>query len=356
MPVAPWQSSAPRPARPPATSSKWHRDVEDPILLALLLVTVIALAVVVGSRDLAIGTDSPGYASFFGRLESGVETRFERGFVAFAGAVKTISSDYRVFFGSIFLAISVSYLVAWRTLLGHLGIYARLGLHLWLVFGLLLSSRWFLTATTNGVRQGIALSVLYFALSLLLRRRILGFLLALGLATSVHTSAALVIPFLPVMLLTPRAALLLFLALAAGYPIGLWEPIVVLLGGLTGVEIHSTLGAFGELRDRWTGFQLDWYVYSVFWAVAGFVAGPLIVPRHRRRFAQVVQLYQVLLMPYLVFGFASFSNRYAMLGWMFLPMVQAVFVSVVRTDWGLRSLLVLITGTFGIAYFLLRFL
>jgi hypothetical protein len=86
---------------------------------------------------------------------------------------------------------------------------------------------------------------------------------------------------------------------------------------------------------RYYGFDYRYYVYTLVWAVFGFLVFKLF-PSDDEAGAheKVLKVYCSLAMMLFVFGFASFSNRYGLFSWLFLPILQVLLIErVVRTQY-----------------------
>jgi hypothetical protein len=81
------------------------------------------------------------------------------------------------------------------------------------------------------------------------------------------------------------------------------------------------------------GFNISFFIYTLFWPLSLFIAVKLYPGKVSKifkinKYETIIKLYMILSMPYLILGFGPFSNRYAMLCWLFVPFMQVVFVSI----------------------------
>src|SRR5690606_10946488 len=90
------------------------------------------------------------------------------------------------------------------------------------------------------------------------------------LSVSFHYSSFLVLPFVILALLNLNKVLLAWLALAAGYIIGLNEIVVKTVSDLTGFSVYEQIKFYSvDIGDagRYDGFIWGFFLYTVFWPV-----------------------------------------------------------------------------------------
>lgn len=311
---------------------------------------MLAISLVVGWRQWVPGSDSYYYEGFFIRLLSGDRGgRYEVGFYYLTVLASWLTSDVRVYFSlicAIFLALYSYFVWSFAVNEGRRNEYIG-----WLccTIGALLWSSWFVVAVTNGLRQGLALAFSFIALSMILRRQWLGWVVFSVLSIGFHKSAALVVVSSLLLLASPSAIRAVTLVACISYFLGLSELIFKPFVDAFGLGDSFGLDFAENVADPWYGFSWIVFGYSVGWWVIiylfslgcrtkrfGFVGGE-----------QVISVYSVLLLPYFALGFAAYSNRYAYMAWLLLPFAQA------RMLWGMplsramkvvASILVLFSG------------
>lgn len=161
-------------------------------IFTMFSIVMLLLACLVGVRDETIGTDTANYINFFQSVsfESG---RFEWGFKLFTLLIKLITDDPRIFLASIFIFV---YAFMFFTYLNIIGNQNRDAFTLSSIFlTCLLASDWFFVATLNGLRQGMALSLIYFSISLLYLKKHKSAYLTLLLSIFFHQTSITFLPF-----------------------------------------------------------------------------------------------------------------------------------------------------------------
>lgn len=120
--------------------------------------------------------------------------------------------------------------------------------------------------------------------------------------------------------------------MALGYVVGLNEILVMHMSSITGINIYEKIAYYsigeGDI-GRYHGLVFSFLIYTVFWPLALLII-------HYVRFRnydenchgvlKLVKVYMVLSMPYFVFGFGPFSNRYSYIAWFFIPLLQFFMV------------------------------
>lgn len=298
----------------------------DHLLLLLSLIPIIfLLTYAVSMRDYSVGTDTENYSSIFYKILSGTDVRYEPGFVLLVRSVGQVISSDRFFFGVVFLMVLYGYFRFFRT-----AVY-KSDLNVWygylLLLGFLFVSSWFLVSTTNSIRQGMALPFLYVSIISCLNSKYFSAILYFIVSVSFHFSTLLIIPFLFLLFFSLNFLALIYFVLSFFYVSGISELLVKYFSDLFGLPLYSFVKNNVATLERFYGFSLDQYIYTNFWFFLGYA---LVVFRFleigkRNLFKKVISVYGVLCLPYFSLGFGGVSNRYAMLAWAFVPLLQ-VFI------------------------------
>ncbi len=138
--------------------------------------------------------DTGMYRLTFNRMPTGLTNLWsyvfsntkDRGFAFFEYLIKTIISEDSVVFFLIVAAIQLFILVR---------IFRKYSENYWLSMFLFVASADYLAWVHNGMRQFLAVTIIFAALPLLLRRQYFWMVLVVLLASQVHTSALIVLPF-----------------------------------------------------------------------------------------------------------------------------------------------------------------
>lgn len=299
------------------------------VILTLLLYLLSGL--LTATRPDAVGTDTQTYRDYFyisWRYSGGFE--FEPLFHHLIALVKIFNFSHEFLFFLVFaIIVSTYHFVFFQfyepRLRNMRGVSSLLVLG-----GLLFFSSWLLVSTTNGLRQGIAMPFVYISLHQFFLRRFFHGCVALLVATGFHYSALLLTPFIFLIFMPLTGLYLLTLSLAALYAAGVNERIVKVISDFSGIGIYQKFDDIGGPEALYAGFQLDLFAYSIFWVIFYYILSLIFKHESGNKIRQAFRIYLVLLMPYFVFGYGGYSNRYALYAWFFLPIIHTVFVSHLR--------------------------
>ena len=179
-------------------------------------------------------------------------------------------------------------------------------------------SSWYYVAAANGLRQGLSLAFLYlfFIYFSFNKNKIFSFLFLLC-SIFFHYSSILILPFIILIKLSLNKLFILIVFFGLLYFLGINEKIVLFISNITGIPLYASIKDYIEDVDAYRyGFQLDLFLYSfilscIFYFFSNYFFINNLVLR------KLVKIYYVLLLPYLFFGFAAFSNRYGLFAWFF---------------------------------------
>lgn len=170
-----------------ASSSYFGRRYGSPGVEKLSLIfSVLVLIFFAGLRDQSVGTDTYNYVSFLEKIltvEDVFGFKLEVGFnvlVLFSG---NLSEGYFLLLTSIASIVVVCY---FYTIIRLTKNY-EIAIFIFIAFGAY-------TFFFNGARQGIATAICFLALTRLLDRKLVSYLVLIGLATLFHKSALVAIP------------------------------------------------------------------------------------------------------------------------------------------------------------------
>ncbi|MDX1347439.1 MAG: EpsG family protein [Thiomicrorhabdus chilensis] len=300
------------------------------LLLSFLLVAV--LVVLVGQRSELLGTDTPIYRAMY-ELVKGCQCllhKVEPGF------------DYLMLSMARLHLSTPQYLAVVSAIQFGLTIYVakRMALFLnyqqvqsikWvLIFmGLMLVSPFFMSAQVNVLRQSISvLFVLLVALSLLQGRYYQSLLWAL-FAISFHTSALMFLLFLSGVFLSFNLVVGLSLILFTLYVSGATEILIEMFSSVSGLSIYQAISGYRTDAVYQSGVRIEFAVFSIFPLVLYFMAQQLDVIHKTQwlaRLQPVLKVYLLLLIPFWLFGWANYSDRFAWSAWFAMPLFLTVFV------------------------------
>lgn len=305
---------------------------------ATSLILIAAVVYFIAVRSDAVGADTAAYRDFYYHLGYYIpSSRFEPGFLFLASLVSLVSGEPALFFGVISLLIILLYLLTVRLFCIKLGKHA-LFTYLPLTLGFLFFSSWFLSSTTNGLRQGLSLCLLYYGLSYYGRSRLISIFILL-LSVLFHYSTLAVFPFLVLLALPFAALLFIFIGLAFFAFFGVSEQFVFLMSEFFGLPVYDFIKSYAagtQGGQLYYGYRVDIFLYTVLAPIILCCLYFLLLAGRANQYLKILSMYLVLAMPYLVFGFASFSNRFAVIAWFFLPVLYSMLVLCSNFAWSYK--------------------
>jgi hypothetical protein len=314
------------------------------------------ISILIALRDYSVGVDTPTYAYFFvdAAENEGINAnKFEWIFRLYMEFVGIFSNSPQFFFFTVSLFISMLLYLSYARLLKDRGYSYTI-----IFLSLLLLSGWYITEITNGIRQGMSLVILYWSIFKYLKNdQYFLFMVFLVIAAGFHASVYLILPFLLLYKVRFKYTQWIWAILAVFYVIGLNENIVKYLSDLLNTPIYEYIKYY-SLSDislsgsgSYEGLRWDLFLYTLFWPLLYFSL-------YGNKFSDkaspfIVKTYLILSMPYFVFGFGPYSNRYAILAWFFLPFLQIITIMNIKFSKYTFDMIVVFTSIIAIFYFLL---
>jgi len=314
---------------------------------------MLVVAIITASRDFSIGTDTENYISFFMSVIEGGETKQKPIMTLFAQLVKVFSADPRIYLGLLSLMFAFIYMRAVREAV----VSYRLTANEFLVviggvLAFLFWSNWYVVASINGLRQGLSEAFLYLSIMFFLQHKYWMFSVFFAVAVLTHFAMLLVLPFIWLLKLKDNSCFVIVLSTAIAYLLGLNELVVSLLSSIFGLGVYESILDYGSGSGLWLGLQWDHFLYSIFWLFVFIFFRRYIQNRFKDTYLNIVKVYAFLLMPYFVFGFGGFSNRYAFIAWLFIPFVQGLCFSMCKLNLQFKLMVLPIIGAMGLIKFL----
>jgi hypothetical protein len=305
----------------------------------------------VGFRGDGVGTDTANYRAHFYRVINGQESRFEPGVRALMEWAGLIGGSH-VFFATTFFLIIIFHSGS-ALILSKEAQAKNSALVPILLVSLLFSSSWFISASINGIRQGIALSIFYFGALLYTFgiKRAIGIIVML-VACTFHYSTLILLPLVAVSpYMRTGVIVAIFIVSAVSYPLGLFEYAFAFIETFSEVAIHTFVIEYADSAPSWRGWQWDLWTYTVGWMAIYYVSIPFLESSSRRTVVNLMRLYMILSLPYFVLGFGSFSNRYGVMAWSILPLLHFSWLVSARLSISLRAIATVGLLGIGVAKF-----
>ncbi|KZX36398.1 EpsG family protein [Wohlfahrtiimonas chitiniclastica] len=297
-----------------------------PFLYIMLYVISIGLLIVVAMRPYY--TDTIAYVEYFKAMPSlswkveyiPTPYNMELGFYIFNKIISLVTSSTEIYLGCVFIILN--FLVCYLFFLIRKHILFNHG-NLLLFYIFLFCSSWYFTATTNGLRQSIALFLLYIALIYMLGQQYIQGVIFILIGILFHKSILLFLPFFLIFSVSyvRRYVFVITYILFIGYILGLNETIVKFLSNLFHLNVYSDIKNYAVGANYRVGFSWDLGLYTLFWCIFPrlFIK---FVGIENANILNLVKILHFLFIPYFVLGFGGYSNRYAFMGWLFIPIVQ----------------------------------
>jgi len=309
---------------------------------------IFIISIIFGYRDLDVGSDTRQYKSHFLRaMGDSYYDRFEPGFSLYLNLFAKLGFSVELFFvAHAFIVLSILYFTFSRILVYIENDRKKWILHFFFFSSFILFSSWVFVAITNGFRQGLAVSIVIYSFSFLVKEtNWLKLFLTLALAVSFHYSVALILPFIILYKLPLRFLALIWFLLAIMYPLGVNEVIVKTISEFSGIQVYEKIAYYGQtsqddVSSAYYGFVPTFFLYTIFWPLVVFFyikhKGLSLKDTERLMlYSGFLKFYMILSLPYFVFGFGPFSNRYAFLAWLIVPFFQYLIVSILKIKYKL---------------------
>lgn len=299
------------------------------VLYVLAVACFYVIASIVGARGEDIGSDTQNYISLFQRTlacECVVDT-VEPLFGVMTHFSTYLSSDETFFLG----IVSIFQLLAalWLATVLHrlLGFHSYDIRFLSLFLASLFLSPFFQAGQINVIRQGLSAFFVVLAILAITERKYLASLMLSIIGIGFHYSALLYLCAIPLLLIRHSHRRLVFIILVFLYATGLTQYLVRVFSELLGLPVYAFVSDYGETSDYVGGVRLDFLAFSlipiiVSWFVNSITGNEM----SRERIRYVSNIYMVLLVPFLLFGWAAYSDRFAYGAWLLMPAFLTIFL------------------------------
>lgn len=321
------------------------------VLISLILISIISA--IVANRDLDSAGDTSIYAENFRSKLSLSDIRYEYLFDFITLLVRQLSDNPVYYFYVMNFILNITLLLTALIIAQRYKLKQEVFIPIFLCFMIL--SSWYLSIAFNGLRQGLALSLLYLGLcyQAFYNKKYLSILL---IVTSgfFHYSNFLVVPF--ILFLRLKIQTLFFISIIIGifYVLNINEQLVRVISNTLNISLYDSIKNYSEGTDAYRyGMQWDLFLYTIGLSTIYYFTNKLVL---EDKITLIIKLYITLTLPYYIFGFAAFSNRYGVIAWLFSMFVNsAIFYNLIKNDKFLFSLLFVILLFGSLLYFLLRF-
>lgn len=330
-------------------SDKMEIRIGNAILWSIIILTLSIITILVSTRDLSIGSDTANYARVFHIIEKGGDhERFEIAFSSIAKSISLINGNLSLYFAVLFAILNLSIYKASRMVLGGL----RSNFDILLIIGFFLASSWYQTSALNTIRQGISVPILYISILYLTEKKIFKSIIFLIISINFHISSILIVPFLFLFFVKDNLVFICFIFAGLLYALGITEYLLQNLSNIMGTTFYQNIIDYKSETERWVGFQIGFFIYTMFWGVSPRYYVRFINPEYVERFIFTWKMYCILMMPYFFFAHGAYSNRFAFIGWIFIPILLTSVVSFSNFNIFNRAFISFIVFSCGVFLFL----
>jgi len=214
---------------------------------------------------------------------------------------------------------------------------------------------------TNGIRQAMAVSLLFFSLIFYHEKKYILFILLSTFSTVLHNSNLLLLPFVFLLnfrFFSLKMSFFAFIFFAFGYVFDFNQYFVRFISDISGFDLYSAIKNYaddGTSVAPWVGFDIRFFSYNVFWFALPFVLWYFKLLKVDKNLIFILKIYSLLCVFYFIFGYGAFSNRWAYPSWLFIPILQAYLLSSLKFSYAKGNLMVILTASTIFFYFSIFF-
>lgn len=318
------------------------------------LIIILLTSILVAYRDYSIGTDTLMYASIY--LNNANFEGHEIGFRFLVKFFNLFTNEPTFFFGFVCFLITFFYFLVFKNLTY---IKSNNLIFLLLFFSLIFISSWYFSNITNGLRQGISLSIIYYALlRYFIFKKYFYFFIFYLIGLMFHYTSIFILPFLVIYhFISFRIFLYLWGVLSLFFILGVNEIIFHNILSVMGYEkIYNLIKEYGLPEYNYYGFHWNFFIYTIFFPIISLLIFYFSKNREKTLPEEILKIYFMLCLPYFILGFANYSNRYALIAWAFIPFLQLVIIKQLNLSKNILLLFSITLLFFGMIFFyLIRF-
>lgn len=298
----------------------WFVSISSIQFFTIVFFVFLLLSMLVGSRDLSVGTDTKTYVQIYESiLNSSPLIEFEPGFqalssIAAAMTLTTFGYLFLLSFTQFLLLIFISTRLAFMLDYGN-----KKQAYSFLLLSCFIVSPFFLSAQINAIRQGISALILIYAAISFLEKKTVQYLVWAAIAIIFHYSAIIYGLLIVLLMFGHKRILFITITLFFLYILGATETLVEIFSNISGLPIHTYIIEYVALNGYRSGIRLDFAAFSLILPLFCLGLVKILLPSNFRRFAAVMNIYFIFMIPFWIFGWGDYSNRYAFNAWLFMP-------------------------------------
>lgn len=328
--------------------------------LVYLIIIGLIVSLFIGLRQSKVGRDTESYISHFNDAASIQNIdKFEIGFSYLIYFISKHTNSVEFFFFIIALIITIGYVKFFNNVYKKTLNLRSSSLGRYLIFfTILLFSSWYYALTMNGIRQGVSLVFLYLSLyQLFYENKKIKFIVFYLLAISFHHASIMMAPLLLFYKARFRIVFIAWTLLGLGYFTSTNELFIEWISTRFNLQIYKLVKYYAVERGEqpgdglYYGFDIKFFIYTIFWpllllALTKWKSRLKSNDINNKEIMVLIKMYLFLSMPYFILGFGAYSNRYAVLCWFLIPVMQFYSISSLRFRYlfGRSAVLCLLIG------------
>jgi hypothetical protein len=291
---------------------------------SLFLVSLTLVIIAIGFRPETVGSDTPAYLNHYEKLilDGTADFRYDYLFEIMARFFSVLGFPSQVFFTCFAVINFICLFLLAQTLTSYFENQSSF----WRIFSLLISllclSPFFLSAQVNVIRHGTSIFFLLLSYVLWLdRSSFLKGAIAIALAQSFHHVTVFYAVFIPILYFSYATILRCTFFAATVYTLGLGQYLIHrFVPGIYDKIINY--GAY----SGYSGYQLGArYEFVAFTLGAGmafhWIGKNFLNDVHQKKFYGLLKIYWILTIPFFIFGFGTYSDRYLLPAWIYLSVL-----------------------------------
>lgn len=322
--------------------------------ITLLLISVFIDIFAIGFRPRTVGSDTTVYMTYYNEILTNGSSAFQFDYL-FDWLVRCTTSlnfSARYFFTSIALINFLSCALITNVLANYF--YKQLSFYrlFFLVTSLFFLSPFFLSLQTNVLRQGLSTLILLFYFLLLLEGAPLLILTLVALlAQGFHHTSIFYILFTPLFYFKYSFVMRSIGACAILYLLGINQYLINQLVP----SFYNKIATYGAYSAYNSGIKYKFVLFTLFCGFGFQVLGKYFLRgTERKQFFYILKIYWILTIPFFLFGFAAYADRYLLPAWVYLSILSASFIGLSLKKYNISIYWYYLLFLFTSVYFLLK--
>jgi len=168
----------------------------------------------------------------------------------------------------------------------------------------------------------------------------------------------LVAPFLVLYWLPINWLVFAYFITALCFFFGISEVSVKIISDTLHLGIYEKIANYAaenSSASEYDGQRLDFFIYTISWAGIFFFTRHLIRRACLAQTDLILKNFLILSFPYFVFGFAAYANRYAVIAWFYLPLIQSSYIVFSKFSNHFKLFLALLALPISVTFYISHF-